>query len=89
MRCLPLVSCALALALTGCAVPKVLYSHSYAASDKSIETFIQRSGASVGSGENKTNLFNLYMRVCDQGADNATSNCKDTLLLENVDRKSL
>ena len=87
MRCFCLVLCALAL---GCgAAPKVLYSHSYAAADKSIETIVQRSGDSAGSGVTKTNLFNLYMRVCDQGADNSTANCKDTLILENVDPKSL
>jgi hypothetical protein len=83
-----LLSCA--LALVGCgSAPKILYFHSYASADKSVETIIQRSGASVGSGAKKSNLFDVYMRVCDQAADNSTVNCKDTLVLENVDQKSL
>jgi hypothetical protein len=79
----------LALAAFGCAPPNVLVNHSYASSDKSILTFIQKSGATVGSGDNKTNLFNVFLRVCTQGANNTTTSCKDTLLLENVDPKSI
>lgn len=81
----------LALAsLTGCGgPPKVLIDHSYASSDKSIITYIVQSGASVGSGSDKTNLFNVFLRVCNQGADNTTAACKDTLVLSNVNPKSL
>lgn len=76
-------------ALAGCAPPKVLVGHSYASRDKSIETFIQKSGATVGSGDDKTNLFNVYMRVCDQDANNATARCQDTLILANVNPESI
>ena len=80
----------LALSAFGCAPPKVLVNHAYASTDKSIQTFIQKSGAAVGSSsENKTDLFNVYLRVCNQAADNTTANCKDTLILENVNPNSI
>ncbi|MBK6696827.1 MAG: hypothetical protein IPG50_32245 [Myxococcales bacterium] len=68
----------------GCAPPKVLVGHAYASSDKSIQTFIQKSGAAVGSGDSKTNLFNVHVRVCNQDANNSTTACKDSVILENV-----
>ena len=86
MRRILFVLCALAAA--GCAPPKVLVDHSYTAADKSIEGLMQQSGAAVGGGDKKGNLFNWFMRVCTQGADNSQSNCKDTVLLENVDPRS-
>lgn len=73
----------------GCAPPKVLVGHSYATSDKSIETLIEKSGASVGSGNNKQNLFNVYMRVCNQQSTNEIAECKDTLILDNVTPNSI
>jgi hypothetical protein len=82
MRRLLFVLCVLALA--GCAPPKVLVAHSYATSDKSIEALMQRSGETVGNTQAKNNLFNVFMRVCNQGADNTQSNCKDSVILENV-----
>ena len=85
--CCPLV--VVALAAVGCAPPKVLVGHSYATSNKSIETIIQKSGESVGSGKDKTNLFNVYMRVCDQNENNSQSQCKDTLILNNVNPESI
>ena len=89
MRFLPLVLIGLfALASAACAPPKVLVGHSYASSDKSIDTYIQKSG-DVGSGKSKTNLFNVYMRVCNQEANNTTTVCKDSLILENVTPGSL
>ncbi len=79
-----------ALASMGCAgPPKVLVEHSYASTDKSIETYIQKSGASVGSGKDKTELFNVFLRVCNQDAANTMAACKDTVVLENVNPKSL
>lgn len=76
------------LAVAGCAPPKILVDHSYTAADKSIEGLMQQSGDAVGVGAKKGNLFNWFMRVCTQGADNSLSNCKDTVLLENVDPQS-
>jgi hypothetical protein len=78
-----------AVAIAGCAPPKVLVDHSYASTDKSLETLIQRSGESVGSGSKKANLFDVYLRVCNQAADNSQSSCKDSLVLENVNPNSL
>jgi hypothetical protein len=91
---LPLVLSALAaattLAATGCSgPPKVLVEHSYATTDRSIETYIQKSGAAVGSGKDKTELFNVFVRVCNQDASNTMAGCKDTLILENVNPRSL
>lgn len=80
---------ALGLGSMGCAPPKVLVNHSYASTDKSIQTFITRSGDSVGSDKNKTNLFNVFVRVCNQDATNTTNACKDTLILENVNPNSI
>lgn len=72
-------------ALAGCgAPPKVLMSHQYATQDKSVEVLIQQSGAVVKEGKTQTNLFNVFMRVCSQSANNEQSACKDTLVLENV-----
>lgn len=73
----------------GCAPPKVLVGHSYASSDKSIETIIEKSGDQVKVGDQKQNLFNVYMRVCTQDANNATTQCKDTLILDNVTPSSI
>jgi len=81
MRRLLFVLCVLA---AGCAPPKVLVAHSYATSDKSIEALLQRSGETAGTGQARSNLFNVFMRVCNQGADNTQSNCKDTVILDNV-----
>jgi len=75
--------------VSACAPPKVLIDHSYASADKSLVTYIVSSGQSVGSGNDKTNLFNVFLRVCTQGADNTTTACKDTLILANVNPKSL
>jgi hypothetical protein len=78
------------LAAAGCSgPPKVLVDHSYASSDKSVETYIQKAGASVGTGKDKTELFNVFMRVCNQDASNSMAVCKDTLILENVNPRSL
>jgi hypothetical protein len=78
-----------ALAAVGCAPPKILVGHAYASSNKSIETLIVKSGATVGTGSDAKNLFNVYMRVCDQDANNNTTGCKDTLILANVNPESI
>lgn len=87
----PKILCALIFgaAAVGCAPPKVLVGHSYATSDKSIHTIIQKSGASAPSGSDKSGLFDVYMRVCDQDASNTMSDCKDTLILSNVNPDSI
>jgi hypothetical protein len=85
-----MVAAGASLAAVGCSgPPKVLVEHSYASSDKSVETYIQKAGASVGTGKDKTELFNVFMRVCNQDASNSMTVCKDTLILENVNPRSL
>lgn len=77
---------AIAFSGVACTPPKILVAHSYATSDKSLQTVIQQSGDSVQSanGEDEVQLYNVYMRVCDQGQDNTLSRCQDSLLLSNV-----
>lgn len=86
-----LILAVFAFAGVGCAAPKVLVSHSYATSDKSIQTIIQQSGDSVVSadGKKEIQLYNVYMRVCDQGKDNSLSRCQDSLILNNVHPRSI
>jgi hypothetical protein len=64
--------------LVGCGPPpKILMAHSYATDDKSVETLIQRGGATK-------DLFDVMLRVCNQSPKNEQSACKDTRVLENV-----
>ena len=49
---LVIVAAAASLAAAGCSgPPKVLVEHSYASSDKSVETYIQKAGAQKGNFE--------------------------------------
>lgn len=85
LSCLPF-----AASIMGCSPPpKVLVEHSYASSDRSVQTYIQKSGAAAGTGKDKTELFNVFVRVCNQDATNTLAACKDTLILENVNPRSL
>ena len=59
----------------GCAPPKVLIKHQFVDADKSAKTYIERG---------TDNLFRVSARVCDVQGNNQETNCKDTLLLENV-----
>jgi len=72
-------------AAAGCAPPpKVLRSHRYFGPDKTVQTYMQLSGEAVSSGDNQVRLFNYFLRVCNQQADNTTEECKDKEVLSNV-----
>ena len=85
------IAVSVTLASVACAPPKVMVDHSYASANKSIETFIQRSAAVtvIGNSSEKTNLFNVFMRVCNQDSSNTMASCKDTLVVSNVSPESL
>lgn len=72
-------------AAVGCAPPpKVLKSHAFFGPDKTVQTYIQLSGETVGSGKDQVRLFNYFVRVCNQQAENTTTECKDQEVLSNV-----
>lgn len=76
--------------VSACGGPqKVLTGYSYASDTKSLSTLILPTGTAVGSDDNKRQLFDYYLRVCDMGADNTPRNCKDTKIVEKVDPYSL
>ncbi len=78
-----------ALCLGACAPSKVLMAHSFASTNKVVETVIEPSGATVGTDKDKKRLFNVMLRVCDQGADPTPARCRDSVLLNDVDPDSL
>lgn len=74
--------------LVGCASPqKVLIQNNYIGATKSAKVLILDSGKDDPS--TKKRLFNLFVRNCDINADGAEANCKDTVILENVDPSSV
>jgi hypothetical protein len=79
-----LIMAAAALALTAflcsCAIPKIMASYAYVGDTKTTKTLMEP--ATKG-------LFNSYMRVCNLEANATETNCKDSLILENVTPRSL
>ena len=74
--------------LVGCGSPqKVLIQNNYIGPNKSAKVLILDSGKTDPASKKK--LFNLYVRNCDINADGAEANCKDTVILENVDPGSV
>ncbi len=69
------------LLLGACVPPKVLTSHSFLDSDKSVRTLMQQA--------DDKRLFNVFMRVCDVQGTNVDANCKDTMVLGNVNPGSV
>ena len=63
--------------IAGCAPPKVLFKES-TTGDK----LIQQYATTAASGEK--GFYDYNLRVCDLGDDGQISECKDTLILENV-----
>jgi len=79
-----------ALFAASCTPPKVLTSYGFRSETKTGKTFMQRSGASADTGgKQATNLFNVFVRICDLDASNNETNCKDTLVLENVNPRTV
>lgn len=63
----------------GCAPPKILVSNSV-----QTKYLLQRADAQQGG----KNVFNFFVRVCDGQGEHST-NCKDSLVLDNVVAKSV
>ena len=73
------------LAASGC-VPvssRILVSQDYVG-DRSVQYLMQKTGREVGPEEEKVELFNFYTRVCNITDDGKESDCKETLILRNV-----
>lgn len=81
MRVLMLSGLVLALlGLAGCTPPPVLIAQGFSG-DRVIRYTIQN----VGGGDGDTgNLYDLSVRLCNQGEDSSDQNCKDTVILKNV-----
>lgn len=74
--------------LVGCGSPqKVLIHNNYVGPTKTAKVLILDSGKEDPS--TKKRLFNLFVRNCDMSPDGSETNCKDTVILENVDPSSV
>ena len=72
--------------LTACGPPpKVLIADDFMGASKVSKFYIQQSGNVV----KKVVLYNLFLRVCDTAPDGAQSNCKDTVVLRDVNPRSV
>ncbi|HEX7481555.1 MAG TPA: hypothetical protein VF331_27370 [Polyangiales bacterium] len=76
----------LLLALTaGCTPPPVLIAQGFAG-ERVVRYTIQKNP----QGDKETGqLYDLRVRLCNQGEDASDSNCQDTMLLENVKPQSV
>jgi hypothetical protein len=76
----------LAALLTGCAGPtQVLVSQRYAG-ERVVRYTIEPSGqATKETGQ----LYNLRVRICGVESSGTDSNCKDSMVLENVQPRSV
>ena len=74
---------ALMLLTSACAPPKIMISQGFAG-DKSSQYLMRPAGSN-----DDQKMYNFYIRICDLADDASTSNCQDTLLLENVTNKPL
>lgn len=78
------------LALAGVACgppPKILTQQTFIGPDKVYQERIQTTGKQDPS--TKRLLYNFTVNICDVAENGATSNCKETLLLENVYPESI
>lgn len=71
----------LAMFAAACAPPKVLFKEG-TTGDK----LIQQYATTAASGE--AGFYDYNIRVCDLSDNGATTQCKDTLILENVSLQS-
>ncbi len=78
------------LALAGVACgppPKILTQQTFIGPDKVYQERIQTTGKTDPS--TKRLLYNFTVNICDVAENGATTNCKETLLLENVYPESI
>ncbi len=69
----------------GCAPQQVLIAQGFAG-ERVVRYTIQKNA----QGDEKSgDLFDLRVRLCNQGDDGSDSNCQDTVVLENVKPQSV
>ena len=74
--------------LVGCGSPqKVIVQNNFVGGSKTAKVLILDSGKEDPS--TKKRLFHVYVRNCDIESEGTETNCKDTLVLENVDPSSV
>ncbi len=78
-----------ALFAVSCAPKKVLIANEYMGENKTAKLLMLPKAQTVGSDKNKVRLFDYYIRICTLNQANKEENCKDTLILENVNPRSL
>lgn len=77
------------LFMVSCAPKKVLIANEYMGDNKTAKLLMLPTSKSVGSDKNKVKLYDYYIRICTLNQENKEENCKDTLILENVNPRSL
>ena len=74
--------------LVACGSPqKVLIHNNYIGATKTAKVMLLDSGKEDPA--TKKRLFNVFVRNCDIGETGAETQCKDTVILENVDPSSI
>ena len=85
-----LLICTLAcIMMSGCmmsAPNRILVSQDYVG-ERSVQYLMQKTGKTTGKEEDKVELFNFYARICTITENGKESDCKDTLILRNVQSK--
>lgn len=77
------------LVMVSCAPKKVLIANEYMGENKTAKLLMLPKAQTVGSDKDKVRLFDYYIRICTLNQENKEENCKDTLILENVNPRSL
>ncbi|MCX7943038.1 MAG: hypothetical protein N2746_00810 [Deltaproteobacteria bacterium] len=79
----------ISLFAVSCAPKKVLIANEFMGENKTAKLLMLPRTDTVSSGKENVRLFNYYLRICNLTPDNKEENCKDTLILENVNPRSL
>jgi hypothetical protein len=69
----------------GCTPPQILVAQGFAG-DRVVRYTIQQVPQ---AGDDDKNLFDLRVRLCNQGEDASDQDCKDSMLLQNVAPESV
>jgi hypothetical protein len=70
-------------ALTACAIPKVMIGDEFVPNQAKVARSSVKLVGDVGGQNNRQALMNYYIQICDVKGT-AASNCKTTLVLENI-----
>ena len=69
--------------LASCTPPKLLIAQHFEG-EKAVLYILEKTGETVGEGEDSQELYHYLVRVCDYGADGKPTNCQTTKVLEHV-----